>query len=199
MLLQGHFFFSSSPLLSLYSTPTPPPHLTLSSISLSLSRIELSCSSNRQHRESLVHLGSLTDGYFTPIIWVLCVCLRRCVCERRKSTHTHTHFLLPSPHPPQHCAPAAIDGVSEPKGDVLINLDTLGIDLTSCCNDLLVFVKDHCLSGPQLIRWACLIVMETIITAELGRGFFQMFFFCVSHKQTQIHFLYTCWYWQVLQ
>lgn len=35
-------------------------------------RIKLSCHSNRQHRESLVHLGSLTDGYLTPIIWVPC-------------------------------------------------------------------------------------------------------------------------------
>ncbi len=90
-------------------------------------------------------------------------------------THTHTHTnpppqTSPSPHPPLHCAPAAIDRVSELRGDVLINLDTLGIDLTSCCNDLLVFVKDHCLSGPQLMRCACLIVMETIITAELGWG-----------------------------
>lgn len=77
--------------------------------------------------------------------------------------HTHTHT-----HP--HCVRAAIDGVSELRGDVLINLDTLGIDLTSCCNDLLVFVKDHCLSGLQLMCRACLIVMETIITVELGRG-----------------------------
>lgn len=61
--------------------PSPfPSHQPLSSISLSVSWIELSCSSNRQHRESLVYLGSLTDGYFTPIIWVLCLCLRRCVC-----------------------------------------------------------------------------------------------------------------------
>lgn len=67
---------------------------------------------------------------------------------------------------------ATIDRVSELRGDVLINLDTLGIDLTSCCNDLLVFVKDHCLSGPWLVRRACLIVMETIITAELGQSSF---------------------------
>lgn len=54
-------------------------------------------------------------------------------------------------HRHHHCAHAAIDGVSELRGDVLINSDTLGIDLTSCCNDLLVFVKDRCLSGPLLM------------------------------------------------
>lgn len=52
--------------------PSPLPPLSLflftSSLPLLVSRIELSCSSNRQHRESLVHLGSLTDGCFTPII-----------------------------------------------------------------------------------------------------------------------------------
>lgn len=81
-----------------------------------------------------------------------------CACGMRKRagvhhppTQTHTH-TSPSPHPLLHCAPAAIDGVSELRGDVLINLDTMGIDLTSCCNDLLVFVKDHCLFGPQLMR-----------------------------------------------
>lgn len=51
------------------SPPSPlPPLLFTSSLPLLVSRIELSCSSNRQHRESLVHLGSLTDGCFTPII-----------------------------------------------------------------------------------------------------------------------------------
>ena len=98
-------------------TPLPSPsHHPLSSISLSVSRIELSCSSNRQHRESLVHLGSLTDGYFTPIIWVLCVCLRRCVyvCMGAASqmcahAHTHTHKsppatdITPTTPPARHC------------------------------------------------------------------------------------------------
>lgn len=90
-----------------------------------------------------------------------------CESKLHARTHTHTADII---HPPLHCAPTAIDRMSELKGDVLINVDTLGIDLTSCCNDLLVFVKDHCLSGPQLMRRACLIVMETIITAELGWG-----------------------------
>ena len=133
-----------------------------------------------------------------------CVCVGVCMCawERppkcaRTHTHTHTHTQIPPCHrhhphhparPPLHCAPAAIDGVSELRGDVLINLDTLGIDLTSCCNDLLVFVKDHCLSGPQLMRRACLIVMETIITAELGCGsVFGSLFFSLCRSLSQSH------------
>lgn len=117
-----------------------------------------------------------------------------CVCVYERGvlplfTHTHRRTHPPphtsSPQPPQHYAPTAIDGVSELRGDVLINLDTLGIDLTSCCNDLLVCVKDHCLSGPQLMRWACLIVMETIITAELGRGSLcGSLYFSLCHKHT---------------
>lgn len=144
-----------------------------------------------------------------------CVCVGVCMCawERpskcaRTHTHTHTNPPLPQtspppPHPPLHCAPAAIDGVSELRGDVLINLDTLGIDLTSCCNDLLVFVKDHCLSGPQLMRRACLIVMETIITAELGCGsVFESLFFSLCRSLSQSHAQTHClphahWYWYV--
>lgn len=132
--------------------------------------------------------------------------MRRCVyvCGRRKleypphpfppqlQSHTNTHLLSTidyhPPNPSQHCAPAAIDGVSELRGDVLINLDTLGIDLTSCCNDLLVFVKDHCLSGTRVMRRACLIVMETIITGELGQGsvFGSPPFPSLAHKHTPL-------------
>lgn len=179
MLLQGHYFFSSSLILSFYSflsflplLSSIPPY-TLPHFSFLASRIELSCSSNRQHGESLVHPSSLTDGYFTPIIWVLCVCLCRCVWMRKRGVsglplqHTHTHIFChghsrPPAFRPASCA-CSIDGVSELRRDVLINLDTQGIDLTSCCNDLLVLVKDHCLSGPQPMHGECLIVMETII------------------------------------
>lgn len=61
--------FPPAPPPSISSAPPPPSSsLFTSSLPLLVSRIELSCSSNRQHRESLVHLGSLTDGCFTPII-----------------------------------------------------------------------------------------------------------------------------------
>lgn len=195
------FFISYS--FFLLCLPCPPhlqSHLTLPFISLFfVSRIELSCSSNRQRRESLVHLSSLTDGYFTPIIWVLCVCLRMCVDGKKgggvpalpSSTHIHTFSATHPTIPAPHCAPAAIDGVSELRGDVLINLDTLGIDLTSCCNDLLVFVKDHCLSGLQLMphrhgnyyhRW--------IGTGLAFRSLlFFLSFILSSHKETKCVFL----------
>lgn len=132
-----------------------------------------------------------------------CVCVGVCMCTWKRdhappspsSMHAHTHKSSTTDitHPPPHRAPAAIDRVSELREDVLINLDTLGIDLTSCCNDLLVFVKDHCLSGPQPMRRACLIVMETIITAELGWGsvFGSLFFplFVALYSDT-----YRYWY-----
>ena len=49
-------------------------------------------------------------------------------------------------------------------GNTLISQDTLNIDLTSCRNDPLVLVKDHCLSGVALMHSERRIVMETIIT-----------------------------------
>lgn len=131
--------------LCLFIHPTPPSHVPLhpipshhplSSISLSVSRIELSCSSNRQHRESLVQLSCLTDRHFSPIMGV---------CRHR---------------------PASIDTVSGLRGDALISEDTLNIDLTSCRNDPLVLVKDHCLSRLALMHLECRIVMETIITSQ---------------------------------
>lgn len=144
MLLQGHFFFSSSSSVSLFNPPPcalpstfPSRHPPLSSISLSVSRIELSCSSNRQHRESLVQLSCLTDRHFSPIMGV---------CRHR---------------------PASIDTVSGLRGDALISEDTLNIDLTSCRNDPLVLVKDHCLSRLALMHLECCIVMETIITSQV--------------------------------
>ena len=97
-------------------------------------RIKLSCPSNRQHRESLVQLSCLTDRHFSPIMGV---------CRHR---------------------PASIDTVSGLRGDALISQDTLNIDLTSCRNDPLVLVKDHCLSRLALMHLECCIVMETIIT-----------------------------------
>lgn len=83
-------------------------------------RIKLSCHSNRQHRESLVQLSCLTDRHFSPIMGV---------CRHRA---------------------ASIDTVSGLRGDALISEDTLNIDLTSCRNDPLVLVKDHCLSRLAL-------------------------------------------------
>lgn len=62
--------------------------------------------------------------------------------------------------------PASIDTVSGLRGDALISRDTLSIDLTSCCNDPLVLVKDHCLSRLALMHLECRIVMETVITRE---------------------------------
>ena len=99
-------------------------------------RIKLSCHSNRQHRESLVQLSCLTDRHFSPIMGV---------CRHR---------------------PASIDTMSELRGDALISEDTLNIDLTSCRNDPLVLVKDHCLSRLALMHLECRIVMETIITSQ---------------------------------
>ena len=99
-------------------------------------RIKLSCHSNRQHRESLVQLSCLTDRHFSPIMGV---------CRHR---------------------PASIDTVSGLRGDALISEDTLNIDLTSCRNDPLVLVKDHCLSRLALMHLECRIVMETIITSQ---------------------------------
>lgn len=63
---------------------------------------------------------------------------------------------------------ATIDTVSELRGDGLIRRDTLSIDLTSGRNDLLVFVKDHCLSGLALMCGTCRIVMETVIRTDPG-------------------------------
>lgn len=63
---------------------------------------------------------------------------------------------------------ATIDTVSELRGDGLIRRDTLSIDLTSGRNDLLVFVKDHCLSGLALMCGTCRIVMETVVRTEPG-------------------------------
>lgn len=59
--------------------------------------------------------------------------------------------------------PAGIDTVSGLRGDALISEDTLNIDLTSCRNDPLVLVKDHCLSGLALMHSERRIVMETIL------------------------------------
>lgn len=44
--------------------------------------------------------------------------------------------------------------MSELREDALIGSDTLCIDLTSCCNDLLVFLKDYCLPREVLLK-AC--------------------------------------------
>lgn len=65
--------------------------------------------------------------------------------------------------------PASIDTVSGLRGDALIRQDTLNIDLTSCRNDPLVLVKDHCLSELALMHLECCIVMETIITRTAGQ------------------------------
>lgn len=62
--------------------------------------------------------------------------------------------------------PASIDTVSGRRGDALISQDALNIDLTSCRNDPLVLVKDHCLSRLALMHSECCIVMETITTSQ---------------------------------
>lgn len=101
-------------------------------------RIKLSCQSNRQHRESLVQLSCLTDRHFSPIMEA---------CRH---------------------GPAGIDTVSGLRGDALISEDTLNIDLTSCRNDPLVLVKDHCLSGLAVMHSQRRVVMETTIASQVG-------------------------------
>lgn len=64
--------------------------------------------------------------------------------------------------------PDTIDMVSVLRGDGLIRRDTLTIDLTSCRNDLLVFVKDLCLSAVAPLNLACRIVMVTYYHAWDG-------------------------------
>ena len=76
----------------------------------------------------------------------VCVCVCVCVCVRALHTSTNPHPHPPSPpllssHQPLHLA--AIDVCVRSEGDVLIKSDARGIDLTSCRNDLLVFVKDR--------------------------------------------------------
>lgn len=64
--------------------------------------------------------------------------------------------------------PAGIDTVSGLRGDALISEDTLNIDLTSCRNDPLVLVKDHCLSGLAVMHSQRRVVMETVVTGQVG-------------------------------
>lgn len=58
--------------------------------------------------------------------------------------------------------PAGIDTVSGLRGDAFISEDTLTIDLTSCRNDPLALVKDHCLSGLASMHSERRVVTETI-------------------------------------